>query len=78
MDVAQLAFAVEDLHGPFTSHAEVTGEVAKELDDLRDVVVVFTVFSTGLGVKEVVAGDELEHLLSYPLVLSEVWNMKDQ
>lgn len=67
MDVAQLALAVEDLHGPFPRHAEVAREVAEELDDLCDVVVVFAVFGSGLWIEEVVAGDELEDLDDYSL-----------
>jgi hypothetical protein len=55
MDVAELAFAVEDLLRPFAGHAEGFGEGAEQLDDLRDVVVVFAVFGAGLGVEEVVA-----------------------
>ena len=62
MDVAQLSLAIEDFLRPFTVEAEVAGESAKELDDLRDVVVVFAVFGTGLRVEEVVAGDEFEDL----------------
>jgi hypothetical protein len=38
------------------------GEGAEQLDDLRDVVVVFAVFGAGLGVEEVVACDEFEGL----------------
>lgn len=67
MDVAQLAFAVEDLHGPFTRHTEVAREVSKEFDDLCNVVVVFAVFGAGLWIEEVVAGDELEDLDDYLL-----------
>lgn len=37
-------------------------EVAEELDDLRNMVVVFAVLSAGLRVKEVVAGNKLEDL----------------
>jgi hypothetical protein len=62
VDVAQLAFAVEDLLGPFPGLAEGAGEGAEELDDLSDVVVVFAVFGARLGVEEVVACDELEDL----------------
>lgn len=42
-------------------------EVAEELDDLCDVVVVFAVFGAGLWIKEVVTGDKLENLDSYSL-----------
>jgi hypothetical protein len=37
-------------------------EGTEKLDDLRDVVIVFAVFGTGLGVEEVVACDELKYL----------------
>lgn len=43
-------------------------EVSKEFDDLCNVVVVFAVFSAGLWIEEVVAGDELEDLDDYLLV----------
>ena len=62
VDVAQLALAVEDFGRPFSGEAEVAGKGAEELDDLRDMVVVFAVFGAGLGVEEVVAGYELEDL----------------
>lgn len=62
MDVAQLAFAVEDFLRPFTGQAEGFGEGTEKLDDLRNVIVVFAVFRTGLGIKEVVASDEFEGL----------------
>jgi hypothetical protein len=55
MDVAEFAFAVEDLLGPFTGETEGFGEGAHEFDDLSDVIVVFAIFGTGLGVEEVVA-----------------------
>ena len=62
VDVAELAFAVEDFLRPFAADAEGFGEGAEELDDLRDVVVVFAVFGAGLRIEEVVACDELEDL----------------
>lgn len=62
VDVAELAFAVEDFLRPFARHAQALGEGAEELDDLRNVVVVFAVFCAGLRVEEVVAGYELEGL----------------
>ena len=63
MDVPELAFAVEDLLRPFSGEAEGFGEGAEELDDLRDVVIVFAVFGARLGVEEVVAGYEFEDLV---------------
>lgn len=63
MDVTQFAFSVEDFLAPFTGETEGFWEGAEELDDLRDVVVVFTVFCAGLRVEEVVAGYEFEDLL---------------
>lgn len=62
VDIAQLAFAVEDLLRPFSGLCQGAGEGAEQLNDLRDVVVVFAVFGAGLRVEEVVAGDELEDL----------------
>jgi hypothetical protein len=57
VDVAQLALSVENFLRPFAGYAEGFGEGAEQLDDLRDVVVVFAVFCAGLGVEEVVACD---------------------
>ena len=62
VDVAELAFPVEDFLGPFAGEAEGAGERAEEFDDLRDVVVVFAVFRAGLGIEEVVACYEFEDL----------------
>lgn len=62
VNVAELAFAVEDFLGPLAADAEGFGEGAQQLDDLRNVVVVFAVFGAGLGVEEVVACDKLESL----------------
>lgn len=62
MDVAELASLVEDLLGPAASLPEFLREGAEEFDDLGDVVVVFTVLSSGLGVEEVVASDKFENL----------------
>ena len=62
VDVAELAFAIENFLRPFAGDAQAFGECAKEFDDLRDVVVVFAVFRAGLGVEEVVARDEFEYL----------------
>lgn len=70
MDVAQLAFAVEDLLRPFPGQAEGAREGAQQLDYLRDVVVVFAVFRARLGVEEVVACDELEDLEGWGLVVA--------
>ena len=44
VDVAQLAFAVEDLLRPLAGETEGFRKGAEELDDLGDVVVVFAVF----------------------------------
>ena len=54
VDVAKLAFAVEDLLRPFAGETKRFGEGPEELDDLGDVVVVFTVLCAGLGIEEVV------------------------
>jgi len=71
VDVPELALAIEDFLAPFAGDAEVLGESAEQLDDLRDVVVVFAVFRTGLRVEEVVAGDEFEGLLVISLTISD-------
>ena len=63
MDVAQLALSVEDFLRPFAGEAEGAGEGAEEFDNLGDVVVVFAVFGTGLGIEEVVACYEFEDLV---------------
>jgi hypothetical protein len=47
---------------PFAGEAERLGELAKQLDDLSDVIIVFAVFGAGLWVEEIVAGDELKDL----------------
>jgi len=57
VDIAELAFTVEDLLRPLSCKTEGFGERPHELDYLRNVIVVFAVFGTGLGVKEVVAGN---------------------
>jgi hypothetical protein len=62
VDIPQFALAVENFLRPFPGHAEALGEGAEELNDLRDVIVVFAVLCAGLGVEEVVAGDEFECL----------------
>ena len=63
VDVTELAFAVEDFLRPLAADAERFGERAQQLDDLRDVVVVFAVLCTGLRVEEVVACNKLESLV---------------
>jgi hypothetical protein len=63
MNVAELAFAVEYFLGPFSAEAETFGKGTEELDDLGDVVVVFAVFSAGLGIEEIISGDELKYLV---------------
>ena len=68
VDIAQLALAVEDFLRPFAGDAEGFGESAEELDDLRDVVVVFAVFGARLRVEEVVACDEFEDLVFVSVV----------
>jgi hypothetical protein len=62
VDVAQLAFAVEDFLRPFAGYAEGFGEGAEEFDNLCDVVVVFAVLCAGLWVEEVVTCYQLEGL----------------
>jgi hypothetical protein len=62
VDVAELAFAVEDLLRPLAADAERFGKRAEQLDDLCNVVVVFAVLGAGLRVEEIVACDKLESL----------------
>jgi len=62
MYVSEFTFAVEDFLAPFAGEAEGFREGAKELDDLSYVIIIFAVFSTGLGVEEVVACYEFEDL----------------
>ena len=54
---------VKEVGAVLAREREALGELAHELDDLRDVVVVLAVPRAGRGVKEVVAArDELEDL----------------
>lgn len=62
VDVAELAFPVEDFLGPLSGHGKGFGELAEEFDNLGYVVVVFAVFSAGLRVEEIVTCDQLEDL----------------
>ena len=62
-DVPQLAAAVEEFGGVLAGGCDRLGEVADELDDLGDVVVVLRVPVSARRVKEVVAaGEQLEDL----------------
>lgn len=61
VDVAKLAAAVKDFLRPLASQAG-TGERAQKLDNLCNVVVVFSIFRTRLGIKEVISCDEFENL----------------
>lgn len=63
MDVSQFASSVEDFLRPLARLAERLGEGAEELDDLRNVIVVFAVLGPRLRIEEVVTGDKLENLL---------------
>ena len=62
MDIPQLALAVEDFLRPFARHAERLGEGTEKLDDLGNVIVVFSVLCARLRVEEVIAGDEFKDL----------------
>jgi hypothetical protein len=62
VDVAELAFAVEDLLRPLAADAERFGKRAEQLDDLCNVVVVLAVLGAGLRVEEIVSCDKLESL----------------
>lgn len=56
VDIAEFAFAVEDLLGPSTGKTKRLGECTEQLDDLGYVIVVFPVPGAGLGVEQVIAG----------------------
>jgi hypothetical protein len=62
VDVAELAFAVEDLLRPLAADAERFGERAQQLDDLCNVVVVLAVLGAGLRVEKIVTCDKLKSL----------------
>lgn len=62
MDVAQLAFAGEDFLGPFTRVADASGKGTEELNDLGNMIVILTVLSTRLWVKEIVPCDQFKYL----------------
>jgi hypothetical protein len=62
VDVSEVAFAVENLLRPLPADTEGFRKGAQKLDDLRDVVVVFTVFGPRLRVEKVVARDEFKNL----------------
>ena len=62
VDVAELAFAVEDFLRPFAADAQRFGEGAQQLDDLCYVIIVFAVLCARLRVEEVVACDKFEGL----------------
>lgn len=62
LDLPKLAFAIEDLLRPLAGKAERAREFAEQLDDLRNMVVVFAVSRARLRIEEVVARDEFEDL----------------
>ena len=70
VDVAELAFAVEDFLRPFAADAQRFGESAQQLDDLCYVIVVFAVLCARLRVEEVVACDKFEGLEDVVSMLS--------
>ena len=70
VDVAELAFAVEDFLRPFAADAQRFGERAQQLDDLCYVIVVFAVLCARLRVEEVVACDKFEGLEDVVSMLS--------
>ena len=69
MDISELSFAREYLLRPFTGHRKRLRECTKKLNDLRNVVVVFTILGARLGVEEVVACDKFEDLTQSALKL---------
>jgi hypothetical protein len=62
MDVPELALAVEYLLRPLARDTQALGEGPEQLDDLRDMIVIFAVFGARLWVEEIVSGDEFEDL----------------
>ena len=70
VDVAELAFAVEDFLRPFAADAQRFGEGAQQLDNLCYVIVVFAVLCARLRVEEVVACDKFEGLESVVSMIS--------
>ena len=62
MDVSQVAALLEDFLRPLAGGAELAGKWSQKLDDLSNVVVVLAVLGAGLGVEEVVPGDQLKDL----------------
>lgn len=62
VDVPQLALAIEDLLAPLSAKTQRLGERPQQLDDLRNVVVVFAILGARLRVEEVVACDKLKDL----------------
>lgn len=62
VDISELAFSVEDFLGPLSGKTQGFGEGTEEFDYLGDMVVVFAVLGAGLGIEEVVTGDEFEDL----------------
>lgn len=70
VDVAELAFAVEDFLRPLAADAQRFGEGTQQLDDLCYVVVIFAVLCARLRVEEVVACDKFEGLKNVVSVLS--------
>lgn len=70
MDVTQFTFAVEYFLAPSPCKAKRFGKRAKKLDDLSDVIVVFAIFRSGLGIEKIVASDQLKNLLILMSVLS--------
>ena len=72
VNVAKLAFPIEDFLTPFAGEAEGFWEGAEKFDDLRYVVVVFAIFCPALRIKEVVACYELENLFLL-VQISQFW-----
>lgn len=62
VDVAQFTPPVEDFLRPLAGLAEGLREGTEELDDLRNMIVVFSVFGARLRVEKVVTSDEFENL----------------
>lgn len=61
MNVAQLTAAIKDFLRPLAGEAR-SGERTEQLNNLGNVVIVFTVLSAGLGIKKVIAGNEFKNL----------------
>ena len=62
MNVSEFALSSEDLLRPFAVHVKLTRKGAEELDYLGNMVVIFSILSTRLRVKEVISCNQFKNL----------------